>query len=137
MPVYIHLSNLVIPKKEVKKHYKGGLKAFRERFFCKDCRNQEDNELFCIAAMNPDELPIDFLKENCMQPVFEAGNYDIVFKYGAKSSVEWLTVKTPFMWHRDCAPAQKEKAHLVTTLTMDKIMEQSKKGNNLFDTIIC
>ncbi len=64
MPVYIHLSNLVFTKSDIEQHYKGGLEAFRERFFWKDCNNQEDNEIFAIAAMNPDELPVDELKEN-------------------------------------------------------------------------
>ena len=135
MPLYIHLTNLIIPKSEVQKHYKGGLTAFRERFFWEGCRNQEDDELFGIAAMNPDELPIDHLKDNGMQPVFVAGNYDIVFKYGAKSSVKWLTVKTPFLWHKDCSPYQKEKALSVNTLTMGEIAQEAEKGNNLLATI--
>ena len=135
MPVYIHLSNLVFTKTDIEQHYKGGLEAFRECFFWKDCNIQEDNEIFAIAAMNPDELPVDELKENGMGPVFDAGNYDVVLRYGAKSNVDWLEVKQPFMWHIDCHQKQKEKALAVTKMTMDTIMEESEKGNNLFDII--
>ena len=135
MPVYIHLSNLIFTKTDIEQHYKGGLEAFRERFFWKDCNNQEDNEIFAIAAMNPDELPVDELKENGMEPVFASGNYDVVHRYGAKSNVDWLEVKSPFMWHIDCSQKQKDKALAVTKMTMDKIMEESEKGNNLFDVI--
>ena len=135
MPLYIELSTLVLPKNEVKQHYKGGIKAFRERFLWEDCRNQEDDELFGIAAMNPDELPIGLLKENGMQPVFDAGNYDIVLKYGAKSSVNWLTVKVPFLWHNECSTVQKEKALSVTTMTMGEIAQEAEKGNDVLATI--
>ena len=135
MPVYIHLSNLVFTKSDIEQHYKGGLEAFRDRFFWKDCNNQEDNEIFAIAAMNPDELPVDELKENGMEPVFASENYDVVHRYGAKSNVEWLEIKQPFMWHIDCSQKQKDKAIDVTKMTMDKIMEESEKGNNLFNVI--
>ena len=46
MPVYIHLANLVIPKSFIITGFKGGIEAFRKLYFCKDCNNQEDNELF-------------------------------------------------------------------------------------------
>ena len=92
MPVYIHLANLVIPKSFITTDYKGGIEAFRKLYLWKDCNNQEDNELFCIAAMNPDELPIQELKENGLEEVFAANNYEIVFKCGAYSKVDWLIV---------------------------------------------
>ena len=135
MPLYIDLSNLVIPKVEVKKYYNGGLEAFRERFFWENCKNQEDNELFGIAAMNPDELPIEVLKENGMQAIFDEGNYEIVHKYGAQSSVEWLEVYTPFMWHKKCDVAQIKKALIITAMTMEEIAKEAEKGNYLLKTI--
>jgi len=135
MPVYIHLANLVISKSFIITDYKGGIEAFRKLYFWKDCNNQEDNELFSIAAMNPDELPIQELKENGLEDVFAANNYEIVFKYGACSIVDWLIVESPFMWHKDCAADQIEKALYVQTITMDKIVEESKKGNYLLKTI--
>ena len=46
-----------------------------------------------------------------MQPVFEAGDIDIVFKYGAKSTVDWLSVNSPFMGHIDCNPALVKKLY--------------------------
>ena len=39
------------------------------------------------------------------------------------------------MWHKDCAADQIEKALYVQTITMDKIVEESKKGNYLLKTI--
>ena len=77
--------------------------------------------------MNPDELPIQELKENGLEDVFAANNYEIVFKYGACSNVDWLIVESPFMWHKDCAANQIEKALYVQTITMDKIVEESRK----------
>ena len=55
--------------------------------------------------MNPEELPFDLLKENSMQSFFEAGHYDVVFKYGAKSTIDWLSVNSPFIWHINYNPA--------------------------------
>ena len=85
--------------------------------------------------MNPDELLFDLLKENGIQPVFETGNYDVVFKYGAKSTDDWLSVNSPFMWHMDCNTALVKKALSVSTMTMDKISIEAEKGNYLLQTI--
>ena len=135
MPLYIHLSNLVLRKSDIKEHYIGGLEAFRSKYFWEDCNNQEDDELFGIAAMNPEELPFDELTKNGLEIVFKEGKYDLVNKYGAKSNVDWLVVNSPFMWHIDCENEQKQKAISVTTITMDKVSEEARKGNFLLKTI--
>ena len=41
--------------------------------------------------------------------------------------MDWLIVESPFMWHKDCAADQIEKALYVQTITMDKIVEESRK----------
>ena len=74
MPVYIHLANLVIPNSFIITVYKRGIEAFKKLYFLENCNNQEENEIFCIAAMN--EVPIQELKENGLETVFAANNYD-------------------------------------------------------------
>ena len=39
------------------------------------------------------------------------------------------------MWHIDCENEQKQKAISVTTITMDKVSEEARKGNFLLKTI--
>ena len=41
-----------------------------------NCNIQEENEIFYIAAINPDEVPKQELKENGLETVFAANNYD-------------------------------------------------------------
>ncbi|TVR89878.1 MAG: hypothetical protein EA411_01360 [Saprospirales bacterium] len=66
MPVYVHLSNLLIRKDAIEKKYKGGIPQFRL-----DCELdtgrfhfQEDAMLFCLVTMNYDQHDYDNLTAN-------------------------------------------------------------------------
>ena len=59
----------------------GGLDSFRDRFInSNNPRNQEDDELFQIAKMNPDEFNFQLFESQGL--FLEKGDYDIINKYG-------------------------------------------------------
>ena len=49
--------------------------------------------------------------------------------------MDWLIVKSTFIQHKYCAADQTEIALYIQTITMDKIVEESIKGNYLLETI--
>jgi hypothetical protein len=64
MPTYIHLANLIINKSAIEQKVKGGCKAFREHnIFTNIELNQEDNDVFSLTRMNPDEFDTGTLQE--------------------------------------------------------------------------
>lgn len=62
MPVYLHISNLIIDKKAIIKNYAGGIEQFRIDYEIPHSEiNQEDDELCSLGKMNADEFDIDSL----------------------------------------------------------------------------
>ncbi|PLX00232.1 MAG: hypothetical protein C0594_15935 [Marinilabiliales bacterium] len=59
MPIYLHLTNLIIAKNSVAIKHKSNENQFKHNYINTNPEfNTEDNQLFFIAAMNPDELDI-------------------------------------------------------------------------------
>ena len=134
MPIYIDLSNLIISKSVVELRYNGGLDSFRDRFInSNNPRNQEDDELFQIAKMNPDEFNFQLLESEGL--FLEKGDYDIINKYGYKANVDWLKIKFPFINDSNCEPIQIKLAHHLASMTMDIIMKEQEKGFSLSQEI--
>lgn len=64
MPIYLHIFNLIVPKKVIAEKYQGGISQFFKDFrFAESEINQEDDELFSFGHMVFDYLPIDELIE--------------------------------------------------------------------------
>lgn len=64
MPIYLHIFNLIVPKKVIAEKYQWGISQFFKDFrFAESEINQEDDELFSFGHMDFDYLPIDELIE--------------------------------------------------------------------------
>ncbi|MBK8516059.1 MAG: hypothetical protein IPL55_07145 [Saprospiraceae bacterium] len=140
MPVFIHLSIMVVDKKVIKKKYKGGISAFKNNYYWgEDTNNQEDDELFAVASMNSDDQDIEELISNGLSFDMESQRSDdftIVNRYGgALWPVPWLEHDYSFAWHVDADENFIEKAKAVDKMTMEKIADLFEDGINLFSTI--
>lgn len=140
MPVFIHLSILVVDKNALKKKYKGGMDEFRKNYYWgEDTNNQEDDELFAIASMNSDDQDIEELMSKGLSFDAEAQkseDFTIVNRYGgALWPVSWLQHGYSFAWHVDADESKIAKAKAVDEMTMDKIAELFEEGINTFSTI--
>jgi hypothetical protein len=140
MPVFIHLSILVVDKKAIKKKYKGGIVEFRKNYrWGDDSNHQEDDELFAIASMNSDEQDIEELTSRGLSfdsELQRSDDFTIVNRYGgAEWPVSWLQHESSFAWHIDADENFIEKAKAVEKMTMAKIAELFEDGINSFSTI--
>ncbi len=140
MPVFIHLSILVVDKKAIKKKYKGGISAFKNNYYWgEDTNNQEDDELFAVASMNSDDQDIEELISNGLSFDIKSQRSDdftIVNRYGgALWPVSWLEHGYSFAWHVDAVENFIEKAKAIDEMTMEKIADLFEDGINPFSTI--
>ncbi|PCJ00171.1 MAG: hypothetical protein COB15_03285 [Flavobacteriales bacterium] len=125
MPIYIHLSNLILAKKTVEKKYLGGINQFRLDYFSNiDTLNQEDKELFSLVSMNNDELDIDTLIQKGISYSMEtqtSDDFTIINRYGgALWSVSWISDNGIFAWHNEC---EKEKIDLAEKIANTPMVE--------------
>jgi hypothetical protein len=138
MPVFIHLGNLVFSKSIIEQKYKGGCAQFRKDLGIDEMEvNQEDDELFCVAAS---ELGIDYLEREGLhynRPNNISTDFSSVDRYGgAEWEVDWLEYNSSFAWHVHCKPEQREKAKYIgEKATLDEVAEAFDRGINMFATI--
>jgi hypothetical protein len=136
MPVFIHLSNLIIPKSIIANKYPGGIETFLKTFEISGVnRHQEDDELFSLASMNSDEfdllIGLDFDRTNQT-----SSDFVIVNRYGGPAwKVRWLGYNVNFAWHIDCDETLIKKAKATAEMTMDEVMRLTALGENPFRTI--
>ncbi len=140
MPVFIHLSILVVDKKAIKKKYTGGISAFKNNYYWgEDTNNQEDDELFAVASMNSDDQDIEELISNGLSFDIKSQRSDdftIVNRYGgALWPVSWLEHGYSFAWHVDADENFIEKAKAVDEMNMEIIADLFEEGINSFSTI--
>ena len=136
MPVFIHLSNLIVPKSIIENKYPGGIEAFRKTFKISEVNNhQEDDELFSLSAINSDEFDLltnlDFDRKNQ-----NSSDFVIVNRYGGPAwKVTWLDNNVNFARHIDCNQTQIKKAKATAEITMDEVKRLTALGKNPFQTI--
>ena len=140
MPIYLDLSNLVIPKIVIQNKYFGGTAAFRQKYCTKANRNQEDNELFCLVKMNADEFNLQDLVRNGLSldsEIMESPDFCIINRYGNPFwKVNWIDYNSAFAWHQEANKDAVNKAkHIGEQMTMDQISQELEAGNNLLHTI--
>jgi len=143
MPIYLHLANLIIDKNAVRNNYKGGIEQFKKKYFLNvDNNDQEDNELFSLAAMNIDEF------ENELKELIKSGLHynellkssnDFVLKPLYSNylwNVNWLEDNNVFAWHIHCEKKLIDKAIQIGNLTMEEVNIMFDTGKqNPFETI--
>jgi hypothetical protein len=140
MPIYIHLSNLILDKQAVQARYPGGVEQFRIDFDIEaDNYHQEDERLFSLATMNSDELDIDLLISKGLDFEEDKGSssdFVILNRYGgAEWPVDWLTDNRLFAWHIDASPASIALAEQIGNESMDSIKVRYERGEDPFATI--
>lgn len=140
MPIYLHIFNLIVPKKVIAEKYQGGISQFLKDYkFGEFEINQEDDELFSFGQMDYDCLPIDELIEKGLH--FDKTNqysedFTVIYRYGENFwNVSWLQHNTLFAWHIDTSPDLLLKVDEIGNMTIEEFNNQTEKGNNLFKAI--
>ena len=141
MPIYIHPANLIIAKKSVETRYDGGIFQFRLDYINPTQQyNQEDNELFAIARMNVDELPVEELIDKGLHFDNElqySTDFVIRPRYGVYSwKADWITDNAVFAWDQDADASLILKAQEIAMYPLNEIDELFEIGKNPFQTII-
>lgn len=101
--------------------------------------NQEDDELFSLGQIDPDLFDMDTLVlkglhyDNVNQ---RSDDFVILDRYGDFFwDVNWVKHNRVFAWHVDTRKEILMKVDEISSMTLDGIVEQMDKGNNLFKTI--
>lgn len=136
MPVWIHLSNLIILKEAVATKYPGGLDAFRTDYRTADAENnnQEDGELFSLSAMDGGHLQADAGRLIDMGFTFDeaddAGNeLALLNRYGGVvARPAWLRTNALYAWHQDCPEPLQEKVRSISRMNMDTFIAKQESG---------
>jgi hypothetical protein len=129
MPIHIHLANLIIRKTAIDKKVVGGFHAFRSSLLFQGNKlNQEDDEVFSLTRMNPDEFDIDTLIAlglDYNESTYSSSDFTIVTRYGGMLwEVDWLEHDTT----RDILKSSSND--------LDLMMEIKKKRFRLSDLSI-
>ncbi len=141
MPVYVHLSNLLIRKDAIEKKYKGGVPQFRidceldtGRFYF-----QEDTMLFCLVTMNYDEHDYDNLTAKGLhydkKREFSEDFVVLSRHYGLLWEGPWLEHNKVFAWHVGSDAESVMRAEKISSLTMNEIGKRFERGENPFAAI--
>ncbi len=137
MPIFIHLANLIIPKKVVAEKYPGGIKKFKEENeFDDENHNQEDDELFSISRKFIHEFDIGMLiakgfdydkKNHC------SNDFILLPRKGKLPwETQWLQKNGVFAWHADAAPEEVNRANFMAhELDAEMVKRSSELGVNL------
>lgn len=140
MPIYLHLASLVIAKSTIEEKYHGGTVQFKQDLAFGKCpRDQEDNELFSLAAMNCDEFDVQKLIDRGLH--FDEGkghsdDFVIISRYGGCLwEVPWLTANSLFAWHRDCQQEEMKKVGTVLSLSVAGILKLQMEDESPLTTI--
>jgi len=119
MPLYIHLSNLVIKKTVITDKYTRDLDALKVAlgFLDEYSLCEEDNELVSFKQMNNGDFNLEALVDagfNCVlgeRGVWHSDDFVIISRYGGKSwNAPWLEDNNVFFWHVACRADHKEEA---------------------------
>ena len=141
MPIYLDLANLIFSKAIIEAKYQGGCEQFRKDWNITDSnRNDEDDELFMLAAMNVDEFDLDPLLEKGLSFDDEKqSSTDFVavgWYEGALWETNWFKANASFAWHVNCKKEQQERAIEISEhMTMDVIEDYLNKGIEVLKTI--
>ena len=140
MPTYIHLANLIIRKSAIEQKIVGGCATFRENYIFRNIElNQEDNDVFSLTRMNPDEFDLDTLIELGLaydEDQNSSTDFTIVTRYGGILwEVDWLQQNGIYAWHMDSSPEEITLAKLKSDMLMSTMVEILERGENPFPVI--
>ena len=140
MPIYLDLFSLIVNKKSVEEKYHGGINQFRVDYNIPASENNdEDQELFALGQMNPDEFDIDALMEKGLGydvAKNRSEDFTIASRYAPLLwEVNWLEENRVFAWHIHTNKTHKEKALQISDMFVEEILAEIEKGNILLKTI--
>lgn len=140
MPTYINLSNLIVLKSVVQEKYPGGLEQFRSDYkIGTDIYFQEDNELFSVASMNPDEADIEELISKGLhfdEELQGSDDFTILSRYGGCLwKTDWIVSNELFAWHKNANTSSVAKAIDLGNKTMKELSDMFDRDENPFVTI--
>jgi hypothetical protein len=140
MPTYIHLANLIINKSAIEQKVKGGCSAFREhRIFTNIELNQEDNDVFSLTRMNPDEFDTGTLQEMGLdynEKEDTSIDFTMVTRYGGVLwKVDWLDQNGIYAWHVNSSTEEINLAKEKSNMFMSDAIKQIEQGKNPFPVI--
>jgi hypothetical protein len=141
MPLYVDIHNLIVQKSSIIAKYVGGLQQFREDYNFENSEvNQEDDELFLVAAMNFDDYGLNDLMHRGLhfdEEAYFSKDFVIVPRYGDWSwQADWLEGNSVFVWHWNTSPHLKEEAIRRSKLTLNQITEMFENDENPFKPIV-
>lgn len=100
--------------------------------------NQEDNELFLLGQMNADKFDIEKLLNKGLRFDLDrqySEDFTIIYRYGGLFwEAAWLKQNSIFARHINADSELIDKADQISNMTMNLIVEQMERGNNLFRT---
>lgn len=140
MPIHIHLANVIILKTAIEEKVFGGCQAFRNSLLFQGNKlNQEDDEVFSLTRMNPDEFDIDTLITlglDYNESTYSSIDFTIVTRYGGMLwEVDWLAHDTTYAWHPNANPTSIEEAKNKSNQLMDDVIAMNERGENPFPVI--
>ena len=140
MPTYIHLANIIINKSAIEQKVKGGCAAFREhKIFTNIELNQEDNDVFSLTRMNPDEFDTGTLQEMGLdynEIEDKSTDFTMVTRYGGVLwKVDWLEQNGIYAWHVNSSPEETNLAKEKSNMFMSDAIKQIEQGENPFPVI--
>ena len=140
MPTYIHLANLIINKSALEQKVKGGCAAFREhKIFTNIELNREDNDVFSLTRMNPDEFDTGTLQEMGLdynEIEDKSTDFTMVTRYGGVLwKVVWLEQNGIYAWHVNSSPEETNLAKEKSNMFMSDAIKQIEQGENPFPVI--
>jgi hypothetical protein len=140
MPIYIHLSNLIINKASIQKKYTGGIKQFHLDFTIGKYNNlHEDAELFSFAYFNIDEIDISKIISKGLdfnEKLQTSSDFVIISRYGGHLwDVNWIIDNGIFAWHINTKKELISRANAIASESMDELSVKMENGENPFETI--
>jgi len=135
MPVYCHISQLVVNKKALTVKYPGGVEAFKKRFGFNKERDREDAELLSFVSM--DAAQFDILPElGYDEATNTATDYVLIYRYqGLIWEVDWADTDKVFIWHKECKLSSFNKAMEIEAMSMTDVMAYKEStGTMPWDT---
>lgn len=137
MPIFIHLANLIIPKKVVEEKYPGGIQKFKEENnFVDENHNQEDDELFGISRKFIHEFDLGMLIAKGFE--YDKKNHysnDFILlprKGKLPWETSWLLTNGVFAWHEDAPTELVNRANFIAhEIDAEMVKRSSELGVNL------
>jgi hypothetical protein len=101
--------------------------------------NQEDDEVFSLTRMNPDEFDIDTLIAlglDYNESTNSSIDFTIVTRYGGMLwEADWLAHDTTYAWHTSADPSSIQEAKNKSEQLMDDVIAMNERGENPFPVI--